>query len=99
MKGRVGVAFGPGPPEGSVSHQKVTRAELRAWIVQEVRRTLKQPAFDVDLAFLSLPGPDRSGATWWLHTVGEDMLTWSEAYLDAFDAAVRQAQETFDLSD
>lgn len=82
-----------------MSHQRLTRGELQAWIVQEIRRTLKQPAFDVDLAFLRLPSPDRSGATWWLHTIGEDMLTWSDAHLEAFDAAVQLAQQKFDLSD
>jgi hypothetical protein len=48
---------------------------------------------------MPLPHPDRSGATWWLHSLGEEMLTWTPECLDTFVAAVERAQHQFDLTD
>ena len=82
-----------------MSHKQLTRREVRDWIVRAVRQKLRRPALDAEFTFLRLPAPDKSGATWWLHTVGEEMLTWTTEYLEAFGEAVEQAQQTFDLSD
>jgi hypothetical protein len=83
----------------AVAHAQVTRQELHDWIVREVRRKLAWPDFAAQVTFMRLPHPDRSGATWWLHSLGEEMLTWTPECLDTFVAAVERAQHQFDLTD
>lgn len=82
-----------------MARAQLTRQELEDWIVREVRRTLASPDFAARVTFMRLPHADRSGATWWLHTLGQEMLKWTPEYLDTFVAAVERAQQQFDLSD
>jgi hypothetical protein len=82
-----------------VAHAQLTRQELHDWIVREVRRKLAWPDFAAQVTFMRLPHSDRSGATWWLHSLGEEMLTWTPECLDTFVAAVEHAQQRFDLTD
>jgi len=71
-----------------VAHRQLTRQELHDWIVREVQRKLAWPDFAAQVTFMRLPHPARSGATWWLHSLGEEMLKWTPECLDTFVAAV-----------
>jgi hypothetical protein len=80
-----------------VAHARVGPRELHDCIVAEVRRTLAWPGFEAEFALMRLPRPDKSGATWWLRTLSENMLRWNTDCLDAFVAAVERAQQAFEL--
>jgi hypothetical protein len=83
----------------AVAHAQLTRQELQDWIVREVRRKLAWPDFAAQVTFMRLPHADQAGATWWLHSLGEEMLKWTPECLDTFVAAVERAQHQFDLTD
>ncbi|HEX4560209.1 MAG TPA: hypothetical protein VH113_00140 [Gemmatimonadales bacterium] len=76
----------------------MTDRELQDWLIEEIRRKPDWGTFAADLTFVRRHSASSSGATWEVEAAtGSD--TWSRARHHAFEAAVRQAQQAFDLID